>query len=36
MGRNLWSHRAPDRITAAVAALIHGNASVDEALKEMG
>lgn len=36
MGRNLWSHPTPDRITAAVAALIHGNASVDEALKEMG
>lgn len=35
MGRNLWGHPSPERITAAVASLIHGNASVDEALKEM-
>ncbi len=33
MGRNIWQHPHPERITAAVAALIHGNATVDEALK---
>ncbi len=36
MGRNLWGHPAPDRITAALAAIIHEHASVDEALQEMG
>ena len=36
MGRNLWGHPAPDRITAALAAVIHENASVNEALQEMG
>ncbi len=36
MGRNLWGHPAPDRITAALAAIIHENASVNEALQEMG
>ncbi|MBI3732458.1 MAG: hypothetical protein HY259_03255 [Chloroflexi bacterium] len=36
MGRNIWSHPQPGRIVAALAALMHENASVDEALKEMG
>ena len=35
MGRNLWGHPHPDRITAALVAIIHENASVDQALKEM-
>lgn len=35
MGRNLWGHPAPDKITAALTAIIHGNASVDDALKLM-
>jgi DhnA family fructose-bisphosphate aldolase class Ia len=36
MGRNIWSHPEPGRIVAALAAIMHGNASVDEALREMG
>jgi DhnA family fructose-bisphosphate aldolase class Ia len=36
MGRNLWGHPDPGRITAALAAIIHENASVDEALEEFG
>jgi DhnA family fructose-bisphosphate aldolase class Ia len=35
MGRNLWGHPQPGKITAALVALIHDNASVDEALKQM-
>lgn len=35
MGRNLWGHSSPDRITAALAAIIHENATVDEALGVM-
>ena len=33
MGRNLWGHATPGKLTAALVALIHNNASVDEALK---
>ena len=33
MGRNIWSHDDPQAITAAIAAIIHDNASVDSALK---
>jgi len=33
MGRNLWQHEHPDRITRAVAAIIHDDASVASALK---
>lgn len=33
MGRNIWSHENPQGITAAVAAVIHQDASVDDALK---
>ncbi|HLF28904.1 MAG TPA: fructose-bisphosphate aldolase [Anaerolineae bacterium] len=36
MGRNLWGHPQPGRITAALVALIHHQAGVDEALEEMG
>jgi DhnA family fructose-bisphosphate aldolase class Ia len=32
IGRNIWQHPQPGRITAALAALIHGDATVDEAL----
>jgi DhnA family fructose-bisphosphate aldolase class Ia len=35
MGRNLWGHANPDRITAALVAIIHENATVDQALREM-
>jgi len=36
MGRNLWGHPEPGRITAALTAVIHENASVDEALEAAG
>ena len=33
MGRNLWGHPHPGRLTAALSAIIHENAAVDQALK---
>ena len=36
IGRNIWGHPQPDRIVAALAAILHDNATVDEAVKEMG
>jgi len=36
MGRNLWGHPQPGKITAGLSAIIHAGASVDEALKLMG
>lgn len=33
MGRNLWQHDHPDKITRAVAAILHENASVASAVK---
>lgn len=33
MGRNIWQHAQPDCMTAAVAAIIHEGASVEEALQ---
>ncbi len=35
VGRNIWGHEAPAKMTAAIAAIVHGNASVDEAIKSM-
>lgn len=35
MGRNIWQHAAPAKMTAAITSIIHGNASVDEALREL-
>jgi DhnA family fructose-bisphosphate aldolase class Ia len=32
VGRNVWQHPAPERMAAALAALIHDGADVDEAL----
>jgi DhnA family fructose-bisphosphate aldolase class Ia len=34
-GRNIFAHPRPDRMTAALAALIHGGATVDQALREL-
>jgi len=31
-GTNIWTHPRPRAITSAIAAVIHGGASVDEAL----
>ena len=36
MGRNLWGHAYPGKLIAALVALIHNNAGVDEALKILG
>lgn len=36
IGRNIWSHDKPGGITAAIAAIVHDDASVDEALRELG
>lgn len=36
MGRNLWGHPQAGRLTAALHALIHENATVEQALREMG
>ncbi|MGD1991749.1 MAG: hypothetical protein PVI59_01025 [Anaerolineae bacterium] len=33
MGRNLWQHEHPDKITRAVGAIIHEDASVEEAME---
>lgn len=33
MGRNLWQHEHPDKITRAIAAILHEDASVEAALK---
>jgi len=33
MGRNLWQHEHPEKITRAIAAIIHDDASVASALK---
>lgn len=32
MGRNIWGHKDPERMTAALAALIHEDKTVDEAV----
>ncbi len=33
MGRNIWKHPAPDKLVAAIVAIVHENAEVDDALK---
>lgn len=35
IGRNVWQHEDPQRIVAAIVAIVHGGATVDEALKEL-
>jgi DhnA family fructose-bisphosphate aldolase class Ia len=32
MGRNIWGHRNPQKMTAAVAAIVHEDAAVEQAL----
>ena len=36
VGRNIWGAAAPTKMTAALAAVIHGNASIAEAMKLLG
>jgi DhnA family fructose-bisphosphate aldolase class Ia len=33
IGRNIWGHELPAKMTAAIAAIVHGNANVDEAMQ---
>lgn len=33
MGRNIWGHRSPRKMTEAIAAIIHRDASVEDAMK---
>jgi DhnA family fructose-bisphosphate aldolase class Ia len=33
VGRNIWGHAAPAKMTAAIVAIVHNNASVDEAVR---
>lgn len=35
IGRNIWEHEQPARMVAALAAIVHGGASADEALREL-
>lgn len=35
MGRNIWGHESPGRMAAAVAAILHGGASLETALREL-
>jgi len=35
IGRNIWAHESPAKVVAAMGAIIHGGASVDEAMKEL-
>lgn len=35
IGRQIWAHERPERMCAAVVALVHGGATVDEAMKEL-
>lgn len=36
IGRNIWQHEEPQRMVAAVCAVVHGGTTVDEALRELG
>ncbi len=33
VGRNIWGHTTPAKMTAAICAIVHGSASVDEAMR---
>ena len=35
MGRNIWQHEHPDKLVAAIASVLHENATIDQALKKM-
>jgi DhnA family fructose-bisphosphate aldolase class Ia len=35
MGRNIWAHETPAKVIAAMNVIIHGNGTVNEALKEL-
>jgi DhnA family fructose-bisphosphate aldolase class Ia len=33
MGRNIWGHQDPEKMTAAIVSIVHEGAAVDEALE---
>jgi DhnA family fructose-bisphosphate aldolase class Ia len=35
IGRNVWMHEQPERMMAALAAIVHGGATADQAMAEM-
>lgn len=35
IGRNIWAHETPAKVIAAMAVIIHGGGSVDDAMKEL-
>lgn len=35
MGRNIWSHPHPDRVTRALSVIIHGGGTVDQAMEHL-
>ena len=35
IGRNIWAHPTPARVIAAMATIIHANATVDQAMREL-
>ena len=36
IGRNIWAYKNPGRMVAALASILHGGASADEAVRELG
>jgi class I fructose-bisphosphate aldolase/fructose-bisphosphate aldolase/2-amino-3,7-dideoxy-D-threo-hept-6-ulosonate synthase len=36
IGRNIWGYERPERMVAALAAIVHGGASVEQAARELG
>lgn len=35
IGRNIWQHPTPDRMAAAIASIVHGGVTVEEAYREL-
>jgi DhnA family fructose-bisphosphate aldolase class Ia len=35
VGRNIWGHASPAKMTAAIVAVVHGDSSVDEAMRSL-
>jgi DhnA family fructose-bisphosphate aldolase class Ia len=35
MGRNIWAHQTPAKVIAAMNVIIHGNGTVEEAMREL-
>jgi DhnA family fructose-bisphosphate aldolase class Ia len=35
IGRNIWGHPTPSKVIAAMATIIHGNGTVQQAMREL-